>query len=506
MTGPRIALLGIHLESNAFAPPATEHDFKRLWYFEGAAMLEEAAKPAPDMPGEISGFLDAMRGRDWTPVPILLTGSGPKGPADHAFFAGVLADMERRLLAAGPLDAAYICNHGAMTTTGSLDPDGEVYAMVRRILGVRPVVASVDLHANISERMVESVDVLVSYITNPHVDMYDRGAESARHLIDLLAGQRAASAFIRLPLTPASVSLLTASGPYADLIAEGQRRQTGQIMNVSSVGGFVCADTPKNGLSIIVTARGDVAPARRLALDLAHQTWDDRQRFVKTLTPLGEAIRLAAEAGADPGRAAVIFSDSVDNPGGGGAGNTVDLLKALHEARVTGAIVGLFIDADLAAEAHRLGVGARFQAVFNRVGEGPHAARFTVDATVGALHDGVCVGRRGLYAARGVHLGPTARLDLGGVSVVVATERRQCADPVFFEMMGLDVGRARTVVVKSRGHFRAGFDEFFPPERVYEVDTPGVTSPVLERIAFKGLPRPVFPLDPETVWRPPAWG
>jgi microcystin degradation protein MlrC len=82
------------------------------------------------------------------------------------------------------------------------------------------------------------------------------------------------------------------------------------------------------------------------------------------------------------------------------------------------------------------------------------------------------------------------------------SKRKQCADPVFFEMHGLEIRAARTVVVKSRGHFRAGFDEFFRPERVIEVDTPGLTSPVLERLEFKGLPRPVFPLDPDAIWKP----
>ena len=86
--------------------------------------------------------------------------------------------------------------------------------------------------------------------------------------------------------------------------------------------------------------------------------------------------------------------------------------------------------------------------------------------------------------------------------MVCASRRKQCADPVFFEMHGLDIRAARTVVVKSRGHFRGGFDEFFPPERVVEVDTPGLTSPVLERLHFKGLPRPVFPLDPDATWAP----
>ena len=89
---------------------------------------------------------------------------------------------------------------------------------------------------------------------------------------------------------------------------------------------------------------------------------------------------------------------------------------------------------------------------------------------------------------------------------MVGSRRKQAADPVFFEMLGLTTAEARTVVVKSRGHFRAGFDEFFRPEQVYEVDTDGLTSPNLDRIPFKGLPRPVFPLAPDTQWREPDYG
>jgi microcystin degradation protein MlrC len=127
---------------------------------------------------------------------------------------------------------------------------------------------------------------------------------------------------------------------------------------------------------------------------------------------------------------------------------------------------------------------------------------FTASARVLKTTAGRCVGRRGIWAGRALELGPTCALAIGGVTVVCVSRRKQCADPVFFEMHALDVGAARTVVVKSRGHFRGGFDEFFPPERVIEVDTPGLTSPVLERLQFKGLPRPVFPLDPDAAWKP----
>jgi microcystin degradation protein MlrC len=116
--------------------------------------------------------------------------------------------------------------------------------------------------------------------------------------------------------------------------------------------------------------------------------------------------------------------------------------------------------------------------------------------------DGRVVGRRGIWAGRALDLGPTCALRIGGITLVCVSRRKQCADPVFFEMHGLDIGAARTVVVKSRGHFRGGFDEFFTPDRVIEVDTPGLTSPVIERLPFKGLPRPVFPLDADANWSP----
>jgi microcystin degradation protein MlrC len=107
-----------------------------------------------------------------------------------------------------------------------------------------------------------------------------------------------------------------------------------------------------------------------------------------------------------------------------------------------------------------------------------------------------------MTAGRRLHLGPSARLTIGGIEVIVITDRTQTADPIFFEMFGLDVASARTVVVKSRGHFRAGFLPWFPPENVYEIDTAGLTSPVLDRWPFERLPRPSFPLDPETEWQP----
>jgi microcystin degradation protein MlrC len=504
----RVAILGLMLESNRFAPVITEEDYLSRVYLAGNEILEDLNGSDPKLPAEIRGFVASMNARcDWTPVPILVGLVEAGGPLDHEFYRTTVDAMKRRLEAAMPLDAVYISNHGAMITTESRDPDGEIFAMVRSVVGPdTPVIATLDLHGNVSEQMVESADAIVAYRTNPHVDMRERGAEAAGILLEMFAGMRPEVAFIRLPLTPPTVTLLTAAGPYADIINYGQGLITDEIANVSILGGFAYSDTPKNGLAIIVTARCAGGVARSVADRIARKAWADHERYVPQLTPIEEAIARVVEVGRAPQSPAVILADVADNPGGGANGNTMWILEALYKARAQGVIVGVIHDPELAREAHRLGEGATFKAVFNRVEPDEFSRRFEAPAKVLTLKDGDCVGRRGFYAGRRMNLGPTALLDLGGIQVVVISIRTQCADPVFLEMTGLDIAKARAVVVKSRGHFRAGFDEFFASDQVIEVDAPGLTSPILSRFDFRYMPRPVFPVDPVVQWVPPGAG
>ena len=505
----RIALLGMHLESNAFAPVCEEASFRLLCYLTGDDILTDLNKDNPIQPAEISGFVDGMdrAGIPWQPVPILVTAAEPSGPCEQGFLDATMGEMRRRLADAGPLDGVYFSAHGGMTATGSDDPDGELFEMARSVVGSGvPLVATLDLHANISETMVEQTDVLISYVTNPHVDQQQRAQEAAWVMTEMFEGMKPEAAFIRLPIVAPTVTMLTAQGPYADLIDYGQQAKTDAIVNVSVVGGFAFSDLAKNGLAVIVTARGDLAAARALAEDIAHRAWDVRERFQKPLTSLDDAVAEAVRNGEDETRPALILADVADNPGGGGGGNTTWILRALHDAGAEGVLFGVFFDPALAAAAHEKGEGASFDATFNGGGETEYSKKLKASAKVLALSDGECVGRRGLWGGRALSLGPTALLDLDGrIKVVVVSNRKQCADPVFFEMFGLDIAEARTVVVKSRGHFRAGFDEFFGHDRVIEVDAPGLTSPVLTRFDFKNLPRPVYPLDPDADWAGPHW-
>ncbi len=295
---PRVALAGIVLESNSFAPVVGEDEFRHRYYFEGREILDQADRAHSVMPMEMTAFVRAMHATGpWQPVPLILTGTEPGGPLEHGFFVRTVDAMIEALAQAEPVDAVYLSNHGAMTTTESHDPDGEMTARLREAVGPdAAIVVTLDLHANISERLVDAADLIVGYQTNPHVDMLERGEEAAWSLRTILAGARPEAAFIRLPLTPASVVLLSREGPYAELIDFGQRRKrelAGAIFNVSIFGGFVFGDTPKNGVAIVVTGRDDGAAAGRLAVEIAERGWAQRQRYVKQLTPLEEAVSLA---------------------------------------------------------------------------------------------------------------------------------------------------------------------------------------------------------------------
>jgi microcystin degradation protein MlrC len=169
MTKPRIAILGLLLESNRWSRPASEADFRSTCWLEGDHILHEARLATPAMPMAAAAFVKAMDATGpWEPVPILIASSFPAGPIEQATFERVLAIMLAGLEAALPLDAAYICNHGAMTATHMFDPDGEIVRRVRQTIGPKTrLVMTLDLHANVSEPMVAPCDIVVGYRTNP---------------------------------------------------------------------------------------------------------------------------------------------------------------------------------------------------------------------------------------------------------------------------------------------------------------------------------------------------
>src|SRR5260370_729485 len=135
------------------------------------------------------------------------------------------------------------------------------------------------------------------------------------------------------PLVPPAITLLPRRGHYADLIKYGQTRLGGDIMNVSVMAGFAYSDSPKNGLTAVVTARnGNAKAASALSLDIATRAWGMKERFKKAMMALSDAVQLATSVGRDRRRKPIILADVADNPGGGARGNTTYLLRGLKMA------------------------------------------------------------------------------------------------------------------------------------------------------------------------------
>ena len=153
-------------------------------------------------------------------------------------------------------------------------------------------------------------------------------------------------------------------------------------MNVSILGGFTYGDTPFNGMSFIVTTRGNKQRAEGLCRDLAEMVWQGRDRLLPELTSLSSCIEMAVDLGMDTSKPPAVIADVADNPGGGGRGNTTWLLKGLFEAKAKGVILGVFFDAPLATEAHALRVGDKFDATFNRVETSQYSEPFTAEAEI----------------------------------------------------------------------------------------------------------------------------
>lgn len=504
MTVKRIAILGMFLESNRYSAVLLRNKFRRLY---GDEIVNDARSDSPKLLKEGQGFFKQMDAAGiWQPVPISMILGGAGGPAEDSFICEEIESARQVLTNSLPLDGVYILNHGAMTTTEQEDPDGFLYETVRDVVGpTTPIVTTIDLHANISQRMVDNASVIVSYRTDPHIDQYECGQEAADVLLEMLGGLSPVVCNIRVPIVPPNVSLLTNNGPYGDLIDYGQSKIEPGILNVSVVAGFAYGDTSDNGLHIIVTARENITEAQALCIELAEMAWAMRERFLWDLVPIDEAVARAVSTGVDPSTPPILLADLGDNIGAGGPGNTLWMIESLYQAGAKGVFIGSFFDPKLVETATELGSGATFQAVFSGdPWEGGNTEFVVEGAVVRYLHPGKFHITSGPLDGMLVNAGPTCLLEIGEVLVLV-TSRRPIVwpDPSLIETMGVEIASIRTLVLKCRSNYRAVFNAYFDTTRMIEVDTPGRTSPVLTRHAWTRIPRPSYPLDLDFSWSPP---
>lgn len=480
----RIAVAGFQHETNTFAPSRTGFDtFVEADAWPG---LLTGAEVLPGMAGKnlpLAGFAAAAAAAPETDLlPVLWCSAEPGGKVtDDAFerIAGMLVDGIR---AAGPLDGLYLDLHGAMVTDSHDDGEGELLARLRAAVGPDlPVAVSLDLHANVTRRMVEHAGVIAIFRTYPHLDMAATGARCLPLLSRVIADGPPAKAFRQAPFLIPLQAQYTGADPCRGLYARLGDLPAGATADIAL--GFTAADIPDAGPSVVAYAE-DQARADAVADGLMQAILDAEPEFDAGMLGAAEAVRAAMAA--PPGRP-VVIADVQDNPGAGATSDTTGLLAALVAAGAQDALLGVIADAETAAEAHRHGVGAGFEAALGGRSGLPGEAPFRATMRVEALSDGRFAFTGEMYGGSTAEIGPTALLSIGGVRVVVSTKRCQCLDRALFTHLGADPAAARIVTVKSTVHFRADFEPIAGAVLVAEV--PGAFPCRLDRVHYRRLRR-----------------
>lgn len=495
----RVAVCGYMNESNALADTITlAHGLDARQFPGGLAATWEA--------GALIRRLHELRTVEVVELPVWEFGAtGPLAGDDfRTLVSTILRDLDAAVHADGPIDAMVVLGHGAGRTTDDLDPDGTFLAALREHVGPHvPMVVVLDFHANLSAAMCDAVDSVVAYRTNPHVDIEDRLVEAADHVDRLLAGQATGVVWARMPMVlPQIAQLTTPDEPLGEVMQMAEALSVAPVRNISVLGGFSLGDVPECGMAVVVTVdSGHEDHASRIAEHLCREAWARRDRYRLHTVPLDAAVVEAVRASRGE-RSPVILADTADNPGGGAPGNTPFVMQALVEAGVSDAIIGLHCDQHVVAAAFDAGVGATIEIEFNAGSTRPLAPPWRTTATVTALNDQQLVPTRGVYKDSPRHPGRSCALSISGISVGITSHKVQCADDSSLHHIGLRPESARVVVVKSRGHFRAGFDHLFAGDQIIEVGAPGVATVDLWSVPWQHVPRPAFPLDEITAFEP----
>lgn len=488
---PRIAVGGLAHESNSFAPlPADLAAFEAAGIGRGARLLEQGAANAP-----LAGFVAAARG-DAELLPTTFAWAQPSGPVTRDAFERLAGEVLAGVREAGPLDAVFLDLHGAMLLEDGDDGEGELLTRLRDIVGADLlVVCALDFHANVSSQMVDLSDGLVGYRTYPHVDMAATGARAWRLLDRRLAAGRAPAKAVASGgyLTP-TVAQCTEVEPMRGLQALSSALEAADpaLWSCDLLAGFPLADTPCCGASAVAYA-DDAASAQAAVGRLASAYADAEPAFGAPVLSPAEALVRARSALAAGGRGPVVLADTQDNPGGGGPGDTVGLLRAMIDAELPDAALGVLTDPQAAAAAHAAGLGAELDLTLGAKRGGADEPPVVARVRVTGLSDGRGVHRGPFLRGAGFRLGRAAALRIGGVTVVVGTHPVQCADREMFRIVGVDPDGLGVVAVKSSVHFRA---DFGPGAReVLVVAAPGPVKADHRELSFHSL-RPGLRLMP----------
>jgi microcystin degradation protein MlrC len=484
MSKRRVAVAGFMHETNTFAPSrASLEDFIKGGGHLVLSRGDEIIRNAAGVNMGIAGAVAQAHECDWELVPVLWAGAVPSAHVEKDAFERIAGEIVDGLAAAGPLDGIYLDLHGAMVCEHVDDGEGELLRRVRAALGPDvPIAVSLDLHANVTQAMVEHADLLVAYRTYPHVDMAETGRRAAVALERMMGPEgKPAKAFRRIPYLISIVWQCTELEPARSIYARIAKREQDGVASLSFLPGFPAADFPECGPTVLAYA-DEARKAEAAAAELADLVLAREQDFAGHVYAPEVGVREAMAIAAGSGMP-VVLADTQDNPGAGGDSDTTGMLRALLACGATKAAVGVMFDPGAAAAAHAAGEGARLHLALGGrsgiAGDAPLVAEFSVER----LSDGALMATGPYYGKSRIDLGLSARLRIGDVQVVVGSRKVQLADQEMFRFIGIEPREQSILVVKSSVHFRADF------------------APIAADILVCAAPGPM-PVDPAALpWR-----
>ena len=471
----RIAVAGLHTECSTYNPVlAREADFRVL---RGPSMLKD-------------GYFDFLTHFPAEFITILHARAIAGGPVEHGIYERWKAEILDGLKAALPLDGVYLAMHGAMFVEGMFDAEGDFISDVREVVGPDVLIAaSYDLHGNVSQKIVDALDIFSTYRTAPHIDVPDTMRRAVTMLVRALrTGQRPVLAWAPVPVLLPGERTSTQDEPARSFYTQlhDVEDPTG-VWDASFQVGYVWADEPRATACAVITGTDRTAMAEA-ARHLAQDYWDIRDSFVfgtKTGS-IEECVNWAMTAGSGP----AVLAESGDNPTGGGVGDRAEVLAELIARDAQGVVFAGIADKSATDAAYGAGVGK------------------SVALSIGATLD---TSSRPVYAeAEVVFLLETAEARLreavvriGGIELVLTARRRPFHNIADFTRLGIDPRSAKIVVVKS-GYLSPDLGPIANPSLM--ALSPGVVDQFVERLERRHKSVPQYPFDrsfaftPQVLW------
>ncbi|UWU25418.1 M81 family metallopeptidase (plasmid) [Rhizobium sp. CB3060] len=483
-------------ESHTFSiTPTTLDDYRHSQYLEGEA-IDGAMRGTRTEWGAVLDLADEF---GWHLVAPLAASAVPAGKVTDQAFDHMMGIITRALERAMPVHGVLLPLHGAMVTESHDDAEGEILRQVRAIVGPAvPIAVSLDLHANATEDMARLANIITTYRTTPHTDMYETAERAGRLL------QRAMQGEIKPSVTLANRPVLSGldhgrttaqNGAFVEMLALVRKAeaQTPGVLDIGVNAGFDFADVPFTGPTVLVTGDGARPEFREVAERLADFIWDSRGRETVRLLPMDEVISIANKA-APSDSGPLLIGDYTDNPDGGAYGDGTNLVRALLAAGIKGVAVGAIADPEAAAAGLKAGVGATVTVDLGgktdpRFGGTP----IRLTGTVGAVSDGIYVHKGKMATGTKANMGPSFRLDLEGMQIIVTSYPTPIVDREQFRIYDIEPERMNILACKAMNHFRADFEPI--ARGLIYVDAGGICSLDFKKFHWRKLRRPIWPLD-----------